>query len=109
MIYQTIIKPNYELLKVENSSHNFPVHFHKRLCIGKVICEKKYITINNYEKKISKNEIFIIPPYVAHSCKTEGNIDYLVFCLDYDKSIFTTFCFIFIDKKAKQDLTFLLN
>ena len=86
MIYQTIIKPNYELLKIKNSSHNFPIHFHKRLCIGKVIYGEKYITINNHEKKILKNEIFIIPPYIAHSCRTNGKVDYLVFCLDCDKS-----------------------
>ncbi|MDR0579050.1 MAG: AraC family transcriptional regulator [Campylobacteraceae bacterium] len=86
MIYQATIKANCELLKIENSSCSFPIHFHKRFCIGKVIFGEKYITINNREKKISKNEIFIIPPYIAHSCRANGSIDYLVFCFDYNKS-----------------------
>jgi AraC-like DNA-binding protein len=86
MIYQAIIKPDYELLRIGKSSYNFPIHFHKRLCIGKVVSGEKYIGINNCEKKISRNEIFIIPPYIAHSCKTNGNVDYLIFCLDYNKS-----------------------
>jgi AraC-like DNA-binding protein/mannose-6-phosphate isomerase-like protein (cupin superfamily) len=85
MVYQAIIKPKYEFLRVENFSHNFPMHFHKRLCIGKVISGEKYIKINNHEKKISRNEIFIIPPYTAHSCKTYGNIDYMIFCLNYNE------------------------
>lgn len=85
MIYQAIIKPKYELLKIENSSHDFPMHFHKRLCIGKVISGEKYLKINNLEKKISKDRIFIIPPYIAHSCKANGNIDYIIFCLNYEE------------------------
>ena len=61
------------------------MHFHKRLCIGKVVSGEKYIEINNHVKIISRNEVFIIPPYIAHSSKTYGSIDYLVFCLDYNK------------------------
>lgn len=83
MVYQAIIKSRYELLKIENSSHDFPMHFHKRLCIGKVVSGEKHIKINNHEQKISKNEIFIIPPYTAHSCKAYGNVDYMIFCLNY--------------------------
>jgi YesN/AraC family two-component response regulator len=82
MVYQAIIKPECEFLEVRNSFHNFPTHFHKRLCIGKVISGSKYIKINNHENKISENEIYIIPPYIAHSCKTNGNSDYLVFSLN---------------------------
>jgi AraC-like DNA-binding protein/mannose-6-phosphate isomerase-like protein (cupin superfamily) len=82
MVYQTIIKPKYEVLNVKNSSHNFPVHFHRRICIGKVVGGEKYITINNQESKISKNGLYIIPPYTAHSCTTNGNTDYLVFSFD---------------------------
>ncbi|MDR2034226.1 MAG: AraC family transcriptional regulator [Helicobacteraceae bacterium] len=82
MVYQAIIKPEYEFLEIRNSSHNFPIHFHKRLCIGKVISGSQYIEINNRENKISKNEVYIIPPYITHSCKTNGNRDYLVFSLN---------------------------
>jgi AraC-like DNA-binding protein len=81
MIYQTVIKPKYELLRIENFSYDFPIHFHKRLCIGKVVLGEKFIRINNQERIISKNEIFIIPPYIAHSCKANGNNSYLIFCL----------------------------
>jgi AraC-like DNA-binding protein/mannose-6-phosphate isomerase-like protein (cupin superfamily) len=82
MVYQAIIKPEYELLRIKNFSHNFPVHFHKRICIGKVISGEKYIKMNNHENKIQKNELYIIPPYIAHSCKTNGNSDYMVFSFD---------------------------
>ena len=81
MVYQSLIKPEYELLRIENSSHNFPMHFHKRLCIGKVISGEKHIIMNNHENIFSRDEIFIIPPYVAHSCETNGKIDYLVFSI----------------------------
>jgi AraC-like DNA-binding protein len=84
MIYQAIIKPEYELLRIENFSFDFPIHFHKRLCIGKVISGEKFIRINNQERTISKNEIFLIPPYIAHSCKSNGNNNYLIFCLKYN-------------------------
>jgi hypothetical protein len=79
MVYQAIIKPEYELLNIKNSSHSFPVHFHKRICIGKVVSGEKYIKTNNIENKVSKNGLYIIPPYIAHSCKTNGDSDYLIF------------------------------
>jgi AraC-like DNA-binding protein len=82
MVYQAIIRPEYELLKIRNFSYNFPVHFHKRICIGKVISGEKCIEINNRENKVSKNGIYIIPPYTAHSCKTNGNSDYIIFSFD---------------------------
>jgi len=85
MVYQAIIKPEYELLKVKNLQHNFPVHFHKRLCIGKVVSGEKYIKIDNHENTISKNCVYIIPPYVAHSCKIDGNCEFLVFSLEKNK------------------------
>jgi len=83
MVYQAVEKPKYELLKIENSSHNFPIHFHKRLCIGKVISGEKYIGINDLEYKVSKGGIYIIPPNVAHSCSTSGDNEYLIFSLDF--------------------------
>jgi AraC-like DNA-binding protein len=85
MVYQVIIKPEYEFLKVKNLQHNFPVHFHKRLCIGKVVSGKKYIRIDNHENTISKNGVYIIPPYVAHSCKVDRNCEFLVFSLEQNK------------------------
>ncbi len=85
MVYQAIIKPEYEFLNVKNSFHNFPVHFHKRLCIGEIISGVKYIKMNDHENKISKNGVYIIPPYTAHSCKTDGNSDYLVFSIDFSE------------------------
>jgi YesN/AraC family two-component response regulator len=85
MVYQAIIKPEYELLKVKNSKHIFPVHFHKRVCIGKVVSGNKYIRIDNHENIVSKNCVYIIPPYVAHSCKVDGNSEYLVFSLEQSK------------------------
>ena len=85
MIYQAIIKPKYEFLKIRNSSHNFPVHFHKRLCIVKIISGVKYIKIDNEEYNFSQNEVYIIPPYIAHSCKTNGGCDYFVFSLNYNE------------------------
>jgi len=84
MSYRATIKPEYEFLEVKNSAHNFPLHFHKRLCIGKVNSGVKYLKFNNCENVISKNEIFIILPYVAHSCKTNGDCDYLVFSLNFN-------------------------
>jgi len=85
MVYQAIVKPGYELLKVKNSQHDFPVHFHKRLCIGKVVSGNKYLRIYNHENVVSKNCVYIIPPYVAHSCKTDGNSEYLVFSLEQNE------------------------
>jgi gentisate 1,2-dioxygenase len=82
MVYQAVIRPEYELLKIRNSSYNFPVHFHKRICIGKVISGEKCIEINNCENKVSKNGIYIIPPYTAHSCEANGNSDYIIFSFD---------------------------
>ncbi|MDR0321879.1 MAG: AraC family transcriptional regulator [Treponema sp.] len=82
MVYQTIIKPEYEFLEVKNSLHNFPMHFHKRICIGKVVSGEKCIEINNHKNIIPKNGVYIIPPYIAHSCKTNGNSDYLIFSFD---------------------------
>ena len=85
MFYQAIINSRYELLKIENSSHDFYMHFHKRLCIGKMISGKKYITINNLENIVSKNGIYIIPPYIAHACRTNGKCSYLIFSLDFNE------------------------
>ena len=85
MIYQAIRRPGYELLRVEGSSYDFPIHFHKRLCIGKVIFGEKIISINNKENKISKGKIFIIPPYIAHSCKAGRSNGYFVFSLNYNE------------------------
>ena len=82
MVYKTIIKPKYELLRIKCSSHDFPVHFHKKICIGKVVSGERCIKTINQENIISKNGMYIIPPYVAHSCKANGDNDYLIFSFD---------------------------
>ena len=82
MVYQAIIKPEYEVLKIRNSSHDFPVHFHSKICIGKVTAGEKCLTIKNQRKRYVSGDIFIVPPYTAHSCKTNGTIDYVIFSID---------------------------
>jgi YesN/AraC family two-component response regulator len=86
--YRIIKTPEYELLKVTDSSHNFPTHIHKKMCIGVIDFGERYLKINNQVKKLIKNDLFIIPPLVAHSCWTrERKVSYTVLCLDNNINI----------------------
>jgi AraC-like DNA-binding protein/mannose-6-phosphate isomerase-like protein (cupin superfamily) len=82
--YQILKEPKYELLKIIDSSHNFPLHMHKRICIGVVDSGEKYINLNGQITKFEKNDIFIIPPFTVHSCHTENKVSYTVLCLEND-------------------------
>jgi AraC-like DNA-binding protein len=48
--------------------------------------------MSGHEKRISKNEIFIIPPYTAHSCKTDENVSYMIFCCSEIDNLETLSC-----------------
>ncbi len=83
--YKILVKKSfYEILKINEISHNFPMHIHNRLCIGKINSGEKYLLINGQKNILKKNDLFYIPPYIPHSCYIkEGNtVSYTILCID---------------------------
>ena len=81
--FKILKESGYEVLKVTNSSHRFPVHFHKKICIGKIDSGEKYLCINNQTIKLTRGDVFIIPPFTFHSCYTKDSpVSYTIFSFD---------------------------
>ena len=83
--YKVIIKKSfYEILVINEQSHNFPTHIHNRLCVGKILSGEKYLILNGQQKKLRKNDYYIIPSITPHSCSMEEGkkVSYLILCID---------------------------
>jgi AraC-like DNA-binding protein/mannose-6-phosphate isomerase-like protein (cupin superfamily) len=86
-IYRVIKRPRFEILKVENSSHNFPIHIHKRVCIGKIERGEKYLYINGETRILRDGDMFVIPPLTAHSCYAKSYVSYTIVSLETGENI----------------------
>jgi AraC-like DNA-binding protein len=78
-----------EIFKVKNSAHKFPIHIHRKICIGKIDSGSKILFIDNQELKLNKDDFFIIPVNKPHSCFVQGNgqVSYSVLCFDAIKRL----------------------
>lgn len=74
--------PYYEILKISDSSHHFPTHIHKNVCVGRIDSGERYLCLNNSVRLLKKGDLFCIPPFTAHQCYTKegGKVSYTVFC-----------------------------
>lgn len=83
--FKIIIKNSlYEILRIDNFSHNFPTHVHKRTCVGKIISGEKILIINGQKLLLKKGDFFYIPANVPHCCQMEKdkNVSYIVLCVN---------------------------
>lgn len=83
--YEILIKKSdFEILKVKESSHNFPMHIHKRMCIGRIDSGEKLLVINSKFHILKKSDLFFIPPYMPHACYVEkgGSVSYTILSAD---------------------------
>ncbi|MCL1864768.1 MAG: AraC family transcriptional regulator [Spirochaetes bacterium] len=83
--YEILIKKSdFEILKVRESTHNFPVHIHKRICTGKIDAGEKFLVTNNKVHILKNGDFFFIPPYMPHSCYVEkgGSVSYTILSAD---------------------------
>jgi YesN/AraC family two-component response regulator len=87
MVYKIVKRTQYELLEAIDCAHSFPMHIHKRLCVGLVNRGEKYITIGVQTTKYAKGDMFVIPPFTAHACGAAAQTNYSVFSICADKNI----------------------
>ena len=88
--YEILIKKSsFEILKVKESSHNFPMHIHKRACVGRIDSGEKFLIIDNKAHFLKKGDLFFIPPYMPHMCcvKKGGSVSYTILSIDNIKKI----------------------
>ena len=79
--YKILIKKSdFEILKVKESSHNFPMHIHKGICIGRMDSGEKLLVIKNKVRVLKKGDLFFIPPYMPHMCyvKKHDSVSYTI-------------------------------
>ncbi len=88
-----------EIIKVKNSIHKFPIHIHRKICIGRIDSGSKILYLDGQELKLNKNDFFIIPANKPHSCYVEANsqVSYSVICFNGIRSLIN----------AKKDKTFI--
>jgi AraC-like DNA-binding protein len=105
--YEILIKKSdFEILKVKESNHNFPMHIHKRMCIGRIDSGEKLLVTNSTVHILKKGDLFFIPPYMPHTCYVEkgGSVSYTILSSDdiskiSKKTIFNDKIKTFIDIK----------
>jgi len=88
--YQILIKKSsFEILKVRESSHSFPMHIHKRLCVGRIDSGEKFLVTNSKVRILKKGDLFFIPPYMPHMCYVQkgGSVSYTILSTDDIKKI----------------------
>lgn len=54
----------------EQLDHDFPRHTHRSLCIGLVEQGKRIFLCRGEEHTATPGQIFVIPPHVAHTCRS---------------------------------------
>ncbi len=84
-----IKKSLYEILKITESHHDFPMHLHKKICVGIIDSGEKHLIINGEDNILGKDDLFFIPPYVPHRCcvKEGGSVSYTILCFEDINSI----------------------
>ncbi|HPG30088.1 MAG TPA: AraC family transcriptional regulator [bacterium] len=77
---------SFEILKVNNLCHKFPMHIHKRACIGRIDSGSKILFINGKTILLNQGDLFIIPAFEPHLCYTKNGtpVSYTVICFDAD-------------------------
>lgn len=83
--YEVIIKNlHFEILKIRESSHNFPIHIHKKMCVGKIDSGEKCLLMNGKNYILRKNDLFFIPSYMPHAISIENGktVSYTILCVD---------------------------
>jgi AraC-like DNA-binding protein len=79
-----ISKSCYEILRINNLSHNFPAHIHRRTCAGRIDSGEKILFIDGKNYLLKKNDLFFIPPCTPHKCivKDRRNVSYTILSFD---------------------------
>ncbi len=77
-----LTKSSLEILEIKNLQHHFPMHFHKRMCIGRIDDGSKILIIDGKIIRLTKDDLFFIPPYKPHTTYVENDCkaDYTIIC-----------------------------
>ncbi len=78
-----------EVLRVNFLNHIFPLHFHKRICFGKIDSGVKTLFIDGKKINFKKGDYFYIPPYKPHICYV--NAGYTIICVNNIKQLLEEF------------------
>ncbi|MDP4092750.1 MAG: AraC family transcriptional regulator [Bacillota bacterium] len=75
-------KDNIEIVK-GRSVHLFPKHIHNVFCIGIITDGEVQLFVKNQEYHLSKNDVYIIPPFTEHSISpiNRKQYSYVAICL----------------------------
>lgn len=76
------VDSDLELILCDNSTISYPLHNHSSiLTIGIVLDGTILLNRNHNDQIYSKNQTFIIPPYMPHSVKAEDSYSLLSLCI----------------------------
>lgn len=76
-------KDSIEILIAE-SEHTLPLHSHECFCFGIVFSGEVHFKINDREKLLKKDDMFIIPSNVGVTITAEQRYGYITMCLKND-------------------------
>ncbi len=76
-------KTGIELIFCSNSTISYPTHNHVSvLTIGILLDGSIILTTDQNTKTYSKNQMFVIPPYMPHSIAPQGSYTMVSLCID---------------------------
>lgn len=70
-----------EYSRMEVSDHFFPMHYHKRVCIGRIEKGSMEINFRDTTSIYNKDDTFIIPSFTTHSCTIRMFTVYSAMCI----------------------------
>lgn len=80
---QMFEKDSIEILIAE-SEHTLPLHSHECFCFGIVFSGEVHFRINDQEKLLKKDDLFIIPSNVGVTINAKERYGYITMCLKND-------------------------
>jgi AraC-like DNA-binding protein len=74
----------FEILKVDNCSHCFPMHIHRKTCVGIITAGEVLSSIDGKCALLKNNDIYLVPPFTPHTFRTldHGRASYIVVCFN---------------------------
>lgn len=99
--YKNISQTDIELLYIEATDQRYPVHFHKKFCLGEIVSGYLRIKYENEVRKYKKGDVFLIPPGKSHSCiiRKDETVCYKIFSFNNISELLSK---ISTDKSAEK-------
>jgi AraC-like DNA-binding protein len=74
----------FEIVKGIGRSYYFPMHLHRKTCVGMITKGEEVVSIDGKTALLKKNDIYLVPPYTPHSMRapTGDRVTYVAVCFN---------------------------